>query len=126
MVFSMDIPEKRDQPSYAKWRYREPTHLALLMRRPVSFLCLDGCRYIDAASPPNHVPNSAVFLFQARKPLLGLPVPDAVTLKYDIDLFECPLVRLGVECPYNYEGKGVYSAEDVERFFVEAGEDGWE
>lgn len=96
------------------------------MRRSICFFGLDSRRYIDAASPPDHVPDSAILLFQARKPLLSFPVPDAVTLEDDIYLFEGSLVCLWVECPDDHEGKDVDSAEDVERFLVEAGEDSWE
>lgn len=106
--------------------HREPIHLTLLMRRPICLLRLDSCRHIDAASPPDHVPNSTIFLFQARKPLLGFPVPDAVTLEDDVDLFEGSLVCFWVECPDDHEGKDVDAAEDVECFLVKAGEDGWE
>lgn len=80
----------------------------------------------DAVAPLRRLHQLGVLLLEDLEVALGLPVPDGVGGEDQVHLLEGALVGFRVEGPDDDDGGGVDGAEEVERLFVEGGEDGRE
>lgn len=67
-----------------------------------------------------------IFLFQNRKVLFRVPVPDAVAGKDKVHFLECPLVSLGVKGPDDRNTQNIDSPENVKSVRSQCCENRWE
>ena len=59
---------------------------------------------------------------QILKVLLGLPVPDTVARKQQINLLKCALVRFRIQRPYHWDCDGIARSEDIQRLLTNRAE----
>lgn len=80
----------------------------------------------DAMPPLRSLHEIRVLLLEDLVVLLGLPVPGGVGGEDEVHFLEGALVGFWVEGPDDEDGEGVDGAEDVEGFFAQGFEHGWE
>ncbi len=80
----------------------------------------------DAMPPLRSLHEVRVLLLEDLEVLLGLPVPGGVGGEDEVHFLEGALVGFWVEGPDDEDGEGVDGAEDVEGFFAQGFEHGWE
>ena len=78
----------------------------------------------DAVAPLRRLHQFRVLLLEDLEVALGVPVPDGVGGEDEVHFLEGALVGLRVEGPDDDDSGGVDGAEEVERLFIEVGEDG--
>lgn len=77
----------------------------------------------DAVSPFRRLHQFWVLLLEDLEVALGIPIPDGVGGEDEVHFFEGTLVGFRVESPDDDDGDDIDGAEEVERLFVEGGED---
>jgi len=118
-------PTSKKEPKRSIHTLLKPLGIqAHIPRHQTALPSLLGINY--AIPPPGRLHELGVLFLQNCKVLLGLPIPDAVGGEDEVHFFEGALVGFGVEGPDDDESGGVDGAEEVEGFFLEGGEDGWE
>jgi len=80
----------------------------------------------DTVASLSSLDELGVLLLEYGKVPLRFPVPDGVGSEDEVHFFERTLVSLGVESPYDDDGRGVDGTEEVECLLVECFEDGGE
>ena len=76
-------------------------------------------RVDHGTASPRRLYQIRVLLYQQSIVLLCLPVPDAVSCKHEIHLFQRSLIGLRIQSPDHNNGENVDAAEDVESTFCE-------